>query len=88
MGQIASGYKLVRVNQTPAPAVTEDGLYYKGELPPRPKVRVSEKTFRAITTYALEAAAHLVSPPKQRGENNEFECDDVARAIRDLRLQL
>lgn len=35
-----------------------------------------------IALWALEAAAMLVSPPKVDHEDEEFECDDVAAAIR------
>ena len=54
------------------------------ELPKPPPVNVSEEAFRAITKYALESAARLVSPPKEDHEDEHFECDDIAKAIRDL----
>lgn len=55
------------------------------EFPARPKMRVSEKTFQQIVKYALDSAANLVSPaPKEAGEDEEFVCDEVAQAIRNL----
>jgi len=32
-------------------------------------------------SFALRAAAHLVSPPMVEGESNEVECVDVANSI-------
>ncbi len=34
--------------------------------------------------YALRCAAHLVSPPHEAGEDNDFECTDVAAQILEL----
>lgn len=57
------------------------------EMPGMPDVHVTPKTFRLITDYALECAARMTSPsPKEDGEDEEFACDDLAQAIRNLKL--
>lgn len=35
----------------------------------------------SVIAYTLRCASHLVSPPMEDGEDNEFECVDVARQI-------
>ena len=55
------------------------------KFPARPEVYMTEEDFKAVVGYALESAAQLVSPsPKKDGEDEEFACDDVAQAIRNL----
>ena len=41
-----------------------------------------EREFLAGAQWALESAAAFVSPPKEAGEDDEFACDDVARALK------
>jgi hypothetical protein len=51
-------------------------------IPDPPEDRSEE----SLINYILESAARFVSPPKVQGEDVEFLCDDLARAIReDLR---
>lgn len=57
-----------------------DLAYHPSFAFPDPPV---ELTPEAVVAYAIEAAARLISPaPKVSGEDNEFACDDIARALR------
>ncbi len=45
--------------------------------------RVTKNDFDTIVKWALEVAARFVSPnPKEDGEDESFECEDAADAIR------
>ena len=76
MGQLNSNYVAIRRPKIPQ------------GMPKRPKVKASRADFSAIVEYALASAAHLISPPKVDGEDNEFRCDDVAAAVRGLHRTL
>lgn len=52
--------------------------------PPKPATLGKSKpiAFERGVSWALEAAALFVSPPKVPGENEEFSCEDLAEAVR------
>ena len=59
-------------------------------IPVPPVTDADANAFNAIVDWVLECVARFVSPsPKEDNENEEFKCEDLARAIReDLRKVL
>lgn len=46
----------------------------------------ADLTDDALVRYICEACANFVSPEKHEGENDEFRCEDISNAIRELFL--
>ena len=36
----------------------------------------------ALVDYVIEAVARYLSPPKLKGENNDFACEDISASLR------
>lgn len=50
-------------------------------LPALPRGVADNPETQSAVRWALECAAAFVSPPKEDGEDEEFRCDDVAKAL-------
>ena len=52
------------------------------DIPEVPRLQADSWRMGAILDWTLDAAAEFISPLKEDGEDDEFNCGDVAQALR------